>query len=87
MLRASPPPMFRSRTLDRLTRVHPAVPALLFCPLIVVLLLHALQRMPAYDALLEVLAGWILWTLTEYWVDPRCSTSSPNEVSASDCTG
>jgi dihydroceramide fatty acyl 2-hydroxylase len=66
-LRASPP-MFRSRTLDRLTRVHPAVPALLFCPLIVVLLLHALQRMPAYDALLEVLAGWILWTLTEYWV-------------------
>ena len=30
-LRASPP-MFRSRTLDRLTRVHPVVPALVFAP-------------------------------------------------------
>ena len=67
VLRASPP-MFRSRTLDRLTRVHPAVPALLFGPIISLLVLHALQRMPAYDALLEILAGWVLWTLTEYWI-------------------
>src|SRR5215210_3729725 len=35
-LKASPP-MFRSGLLDRLTRVHPAVPVLLYLPAIVVL--------------------------------------------------
>ena len=36
-LKASPP-MFESRLLDRFTRVHPAVPVLIYLPVIVVLL-------------------------------------------------
>jgi sterol desaturase/sphingolipid hydroxylase (fatty acid hydroxylase superfamily) len=67
VLRASPP-MFRSRTLDLLTRVHPSVPPLIFCPVIVLLLFHAVGQMSAVDVLLAVLGGWILWTLTEYWI-------------------
>ena len=35
-LRASPP-IFQTRLLDRLTRVHPAVPALIFLPVIALL--------------------------------------------------
>ncbi len=35
-LKASPP-MFRSSLLDRLTRVHPAVPVVIFLPAIVLL--------------------------------------------------
>ena len=34
VLRASPP-MFDSRTLDALSRVHPAVPVIIFVPAIV----------------------------------------------------
>ena len=37
-LRASPP-MFESGLLDRFTRVHPAVPVLIFAPVIAVLVL------------------------------------------------
>jgi sterol desaturase/sphingolipid hydroxylase (fatty acid hydroxylase superfamily) len=60
--------MFRSHALDRLTRVHPAVPPLLFVPAIMLLGVHAFERMPAVKELLAGLAGWILWTLTEYWI-------------------
>jgi dihydroceramide fatty acyl 2-hydroxylase len=66
-LRASPP-MFRSRTLDRLTRVHPAVPVLLFGPAIALLVFHALETTAADEVVPTFLAGWVLWTLTEYWV-------------------
>jgi hypothetical protein len=34
--------MFQTRTLDRLTRVHPAVPAAIFVPVIVALVTIAL---------------------------------------------
>jgi hypothetical protein len=36
LLRASPP-IFQTRSLDRLTRVHPAVAVLIFLPVILVL--------------------------------------------------
>src|SRR5918997_2491606 len=51
VLRASPP-MFESPLLDRFTRVHPAVPLVLFGP--VIAWLFAL--------------GYVFWTLTEYWL-------------------
>jgi dihydroceramide fatty acyl 2-hydroxylase len=67
MLRASPR-MFDNEVLDRLSRVHPAVPPLLFGPAIAVLLVHAVVHRGALEALGLVLAGYVVWTLTEYWM-------------------
>jgi dihydroceramide fatty acyl 2-hydroxylase len=67
LLRASPP-MFDSPWLDRLTRVHPAVPALLYCPAIAVLAVLALRDDSLLRVLVGALAGYLGWTLLEYWV-------------------
>jgi dihydroceramide fatty acyl 2-hydroxylase len=65
-LRASPP-LFASPTLDRLTRVHHLVPVAIFAPVVVVLLVLALRAQgPLAPAWL--VAGYALWTLTEYWL-------------------
>jgi dihydroceramide fatty acyl 2-hydroxylase len=66
-LRASPP-MFRSPLLDRLTRVHPAVPVLIYGPAIVLLLATGIGRLGLLEALGYALAGYAFWTLTEYWL-------------------
>ena len=60
--------MFESRFLDRFSRVHPAVPVLLFGPAIVLLLVESLGRLPALEALAAVAAGYLFWTLVEYWM-------------------
>ena len=67
VLRASPP-MFDSRLLDALSRVHPAVPVLIFAPAIAALAAWGLSResVPAVVGL--ILAGYALWTLFEYWL-------------------
>jgi sterol desaturase/sphingolipid hydroxylase (fatty acid hydroxylase superfamily) len=67
VLRASPP-MFESRLLDSLSRVHPAVPVLIFGPAIVALGAWTLSRHGALAALGLVVAGYALWTLFEYWL-------------------
>jgi len=66
-LRASPP-MFRSRWLDRLTRVHPAVPVVVFAPVILALFLAAVGLLGLLEAAGYALAGYAFWTLTEYWL-------------------
>jgi sterol desaturase/sphingolipid hydroxylase (fatty acid hydroxylase superfamily) len=66
-LRASPQ-MFDSPWLDRLSRVHPAVPLILYAPVIALLLATSLRRMTDGSALLAVAAGYAMWTLTEYWM-------------------
>jgi len=66
VLRASPP-IFQTRSLDRLTRVHPAVPVLIFLPTIVVLTVLALEGQSAWIVLVEALTGYAFWTLAEYW--------------------
>jgi dihydroceramide fatty acyl 2-hydroxylase len=66
-LKASPP-MFQSRLLDRFTRVHPAVPVLIYAPLILVLLLLAVERDGWWDMLGLALVGYVVWTLFEYWL-------------------
>ena len=67
MLRASPP-MFQSRILDALSRVHPAVPVLIFVPGIAVLAAWSLaQRSPGATLALGA-GGYALWTLFEYWL-------------------
>jgi sterol desaturase/sphingolipid hydroxylase (fatty acid hydroxylase superfamily) len=67
VLRASPP-MFQSRTLDALSRVHPAVPVLLFVPAVALLSAWALSHLGVLTMLALVLAGYALWTLFEYWL-------------------
>src|SRR5271165_1279778 len=67
VLRASPP-MFESRVLDALSRVHPAVPVVIFLPAIVALLAWSLSQLSVAGTLGLVVAGYALWTLTEYWL-------------------
>ena len=66
-LKASPP-MFKSPWLDRLTRVHPAVPVLLYLPVIVVLFVTGAGRLGFGYAVALALGGYATWTLTEYWL-------------------
>src|SRR5206468_2421504 len=66
-LRASPP-MFDSPVLDALSRVHPAVPVMIFVPAITVLTATALERTDAPSVLALVIGGYLFWTLTEYWM-------------------
>jgi dihydroceramide fatty acyl 2-hydroxylase len=66
-LRASPP-MFNSALLDRFTRVHPAVPVLIYAPVIAVLLLTGEQRVGLANSFGLMLGGYAVWTLTEYWL-------------------
>ncbi len=65
-LRASPP-IFETRALDTLTRVHPAVPALIFLPVIALLTTLALREQSVWNVILELAGGYLFWTLAEYW--------------------
>jgi len=67
VLRASPP-MFESRRLDSLTRVHPAVPVLIFAPAIAAVTAWGLSRQSVPVLLGLALGGYLLWTLFEYWL-------------------
>jgi dihydroceramide fatty acyl 2-hydroxylase len=67
VLRASPP-MFDSRLLDSLSRVHPVVPVLIFVPAIVLLEVWGLSSQGIAAALGLTLGGYVLWTLFEYWL-------------------
>ena len=66
-LKASPP-MFDSPLLDRFTRVHPAVPVLLFGPVIALLLALGIDRAGFWNSVGLVVGGYAVWTLTEYWL-------------------
>jgi len=67
LLRASPP-MFRSRWLDALSRVHPAVPAVIFGPVTAVTFVVGADRLGVANAIGAALLGYVVWTLTEYWL-------------------
>jgi dihydroceramide fatty acyl 2-hydroxylase len=67
VLRASPP-MFDSRLLDALSRVHPAVPAIIFGPAIVALTAWELSNVSIAATVGLFVAGYALWTLFEYWL-------------------
>ena len=67
VLKASPP-MFEARWLDKLSRVHPAVPVVIFLPAIVFLAAHALGRLAALETLAWFAGGYLFWTLAEYWI-------------------
>jgi dihydroceramide fatty acyl 2-hydroxylase len=67
VLRASPP-MFENRLLDTLSRVHPAVPVIIFVPAIVVLAVLGFGRLAALPGLAWLAGGYAFWTLCEYWI-------------------
>jgi dihydroceramide fatty acyl 2-hydroxylase len=67
VLRASPP-MFESRLLDSLSRVHPVVPIAIFMPAIVALVVWGLGAVSVGVELALIVGGYALWTLFEYWL-------------------
>jgi dihydroceramide fatty acyl 2-hydroxylase len=60
--------MFESDLLDRLSRVHPVVPPLIFLPAVVVLFVIGGRQLTTAATLGLIVAGWLFWTLTEYWI-------------------
>ncbi len=67
VLRASPP-MFESRVLDALSRVHPVVPVVIFLPAIVGMGAWGLEYLSIFAVLALAVGGYALWTLFEYWL-------------------
>jgi sterol desaturase/sphingolipid hydroxylase (fatty acid hydroxylase superfamily) len=60
--------MFDSPLLDRFTRVHPAVPVVMYAPVITVLFVIGVERAGFWNVVGLVIGGYAVWTLTEYWL-------------------
>jgi len=67
VLRASPR-MFESEFLDRLSRVHPAVPVVIFLPAILVLFILSIGKVNALAIIGLTVGGYVFWSLSEYWI-------------------
>ncbi|HWF55317.1 MAG TPA: sterol desaturase family protein [Solirubrobacteraceae bacterium] len=67
VLKASPR-MFDTTLLDKLSRVHPAVPPILFIPAIVILFVEGLVHGAGWATPAWLIGGYLFWTLTEYWL-------------------
>jgi dihydroceramide fatty acyl 2-hydroxylase len=79
VLKASPR-MFDSNILDRLSRVHPMVPPLIFVPAIIALLVVGARGEPTTPQVIGlVIAGYLFWTLTEYWLHRLIFHFEPEE--------
>ena len=78
ILRASPR-MFESDLLDRLSRVHPLVPPAVFLPVVAVLFVFGAREVSTAGTLALVVAGWLFWTLTEYWMHRLVFHFEPEE--------
>lgn len=61
------PRIFDNDLLDRLSRVHHVVPVLVYVPAALGLLFLAAQHLSAAAILAWMAAGYVIWTLTEYW--------------------
>jgi sterol desaturase/sphingolipid hydroxylase (fatty acid hydroxylase superfamily) len=59
--------MRRSRVLDSLTRTHPSTPVVIYLPVVVVLAAYGFSRIPLVLAAGLTAAGYLVWTLVEYW--------------------
>lgn len=63
---AASPRLFQSDILDRLSRVHPATPAIVYGPVIAILVGWAATQMPPLRLTLCWALGLVAWSLTEY---------------------
>jgi dihydroceramide fatty acyl 2-hydroxylase len=78
ILRASPR-MFESDLMDRLSRVHPVVPPVLFGPAIAVLFALGQEGTPPLEVIAWIAGGYLFWTLTEYWMHRLVFHFEPEE--------
>jgi dihydroceramide fatty acyl 2-hydroxylase len=63
------PDLFENSFLNFFSRVHPAVPAVIFIPIIGVMYWLAIdQGSGALGVIGLTLAGLLIWTLSEYWL-------------------
>jgi sterol desaturase/sphingolipid hydroxylase (fatty acid hydroxylase superfamily) len=63
------PELFESAFLNFFSRVHPAIPAIVFIPVIVAMeWLGADDGLAAWQLAVLTLGGIGIWTLTEYWL-------------------
>lgn len=60
------PRLFENDILDKLSRVHPATPLVVYVPVIVGLIWWSVTRLPPVATCLTYLLGLAAWTLTEY---------------------
>jgi sterol desaturase/sphingolipid hydroxylase (fatty acid hydroxylase superfamily) len=62
--------MFESDFFERFSRVHPAVPALVYLPIAAAAVAVALfeNDLPGWRVAAEVFGGYLFWTLFEYWL-------------------
>ena len=67
---AESPAMFDNRVLDALSRAHWSLVPLLYVPAVAWLIWQGYERVGAGPAATVVLvaAGYVAWTLTEYWI-------------------
>ncbi|HEX3663908.1 MAG TPA: sterol desaturase family protein [Rhizomicrobium sp.] len=66
-LLAASPRLFRNPLLDRLSRVHHLLPTVVYLPVAILLLYVADHNMPAIAVAGELMGGYVLWTLLEYF--------------------
>jgi dihydroceramide fatty acyl 2-hydroxylase len=71
--------MFRWPWLDRLSRVHPMVPPLIFVPAIAVLGVSGARGLGAGSFLIACLSGYVFWTFCEYWIHRVVFHFEPHE--------
>ena len=63
------PPLFKSEFLNFFSRVHPAIPAIIFVPVIVAMEWIGIAKGYSVLELIAFFAlGLFIWTLTEYWL-------------------
>ena len=60
--------MFESDLLDKLSRVHPVVPLIVFIPAIAVLFALGQEGNPPLEVIAWIAGGWVFWGLAEYWL-------------------
>jgi dihydroceramide fatty acyl 2-hydroxylase len=66
---AASPDLFENGLLNFFSRVHPAVPALIFGPVIALMIWLAADRGSSALSIVGLLvAGVAIWTLSEYWL-------------------
>ena len=66
---AASPQLFESELLNFFSRVHPAIPALVFVPVIIAMGWLGIDGgLAAWGLALLALGGIVIWTMTEYWL-------------------
>jgi sterol desaturase/sphingolipid hydroxylase (fatty acid hydroxylase superfamily) len=60
--------LFKSGFMEKLTRTHIAIPVIMHLIIVGVFIYFGSGRFPAWTFIGLFLAGWVTWTLAEYWV-------------------